>query len=174
MSLAANVPVDWPGLDSHDLRAVCYTYGAAVAGLRGDDARHVRAVALVVLRVARARDEVDAVHVVGVAVAVVVGAVEGLVAVLPHGVGQVDVAVVDARVDDGHHGALAGVHARGVRLLPRGLRVDGVELPGFVHLFDCGFGVAANCGVLPFDIRFGVEHFVAGIQRVDGAPHVVI
>ncbi len=79
-----------------------------VAAARGEDAGDVRAVAVVVGRVAVAVDEVRAVDVVHEAVAVVVDAVAGdLPRVAPEVVAQVRVREVRAGVDDRDHGAAA-------------------------------------------------------------------
>ena len=79
-----------------------------VGAAGGEDAGDVRAVAVVVGRVAVAVDEVRAVDVVHEAVAVVVDAVAGdLARVAPEVVAQVGVGEVGARVDDRDDGAPA-------------------------------------------------------------------
>ena len=100
-------------LDRHDPRAPGEARDAdAVVAARGDDARDVRAVAVVVRRVAVVVDEVCAVDVVDEAVAVVVDAVARHLARVGPQVGhQVAMRQVHAGVDH-RHGDVAARDAR--------------------------------------------------------------
>ena len=116
-------------LQGHDLHVpVDAGHADAVVAHGADGAGHVRAVAVVVHRVAVVVDEVVAVDVVDEAVAVVVDAVAGdLAGVGPDVGGQVGVGVIDAGVDDGDDDAAAA----------------GGDVPGFRGV-DVGVGRAAG------------------------------
>ncbi len=109
-------------------------------------------------------EEVPAVRVVGVAVAVVVNAVHGVEGVRPDVGAEVDVLVVDALVDDADvDGGAAGV-ARGPRLAGLAAELVGGAGRVAVHAPEVGVGVVGvgGHGVVP-DLPVG---FGEGDRRV--------
>ena len=145
-SLVEPAAVGVQELEGHDLDVPVDAGDAdAVVAHGADGAGDVRAVAVVVHRVAVVVDEVVAVDVVDVAVAVVVDAVAGdLARVGPDVGGQVGVGVVDAGVDHGHDGR-AGCRWSGPRPRRRRCRRRRCRRSGPV-LFSPHSD--ANCGSL--------------------------
>ena len=101
------------GLDGHDLRAPREADAALAVAAHADDARHVRAVPVVVHRVARLRaacGNIHAVVVIDIAVVVIVDAIaRDLARVDPHICRKILVRVVHAGINDRYNGARAGV-----------------------------------------------------------------
>ena len=120
-------------LAGHHLHVPAHPRDArAVVAHRADGARHVGAVARAVHRVVVLVHEVPAVDVVDEAVAVVVDAVAGDLAGVPPHVGvEVGVAVVDARIDDGHDECRARDRMPGLGRIDVGI-LDAARLPRVV------------------------------------------
>ena len=130
------------GLHRHDLGVEGHAHGTLQVVDRRNDTGHVGAVAVVVHAVAPARDDVHAVVVVHVAVAVVVAAVAGgLLLVDPHVVPQVPVGEVHAGVDDSHHDAGVATRVFAVLLQPLPGLLDAAAVEGPLV---CQHGVAVQ------------------------------
>jgi hypothetical protein len=160
-------------LERHDPGAPSHAHhAAAVVAHRTDGAGHVRAVAVVVHRVAVAVGEVVAVHIIDVAVAVVVNTIAGdLARVRPDVRGEVGVRVVDTRVDhrDDHVGGL-GDGVPGLGGIDVGI-VAPAGLPGVVQAPEAGVEVVGRglhaqqrIGRHRFDLAVAQQAFVRARQ----------
>ena len=138
-------------------------HAGAVVRRRGDDARYVRAVADVVLRVVVVVDEVPAVYVVHLAVAVVVVAIHcGVARIGPELAGKVGVVHVDAGIHHGdadHRAALRGVPGCG-RTDPRQTPLVGV------------FGIVRGEGGMAQVVRLGDFYAGIGVQSGEDGRQV--
>ncbi len=164
-------------LEGHDLDLPVHAgHADAVVAGRADGAGAVRAVVVVVHRIAAAGDRVEAVHVVDDAVAVVVHAVaRDLGRVDPHVGGQILVRVVHAGVDhaDDDVGAADAVVPRldGVDVSVRGAAgLAGVVEP--VQLGEAGI-VGRGAGVDDV-VALGVEDLRVLAQLLDGGVDVAV
>ena len=158
-------------LQGHDLDFPVHPgHADAVVASRADRPRHVRAVVVVVHRVAVVADEVVAVHIVDVSVLVVVDAIAGnLTRVHPHVRLEVRMVVIDAGVDDGDDRlAAAGGDVPGGRRLDIGACLA-TGLPGVVHPpFGGKIGVVGKLVARQPIIRLGKDNVFVGLEGRDG------
>ena len=140
--------------------------------LGGDDARHMGTVAVVVVTVAGACDDVDAVVVVDVAVLVIVDAVVGdLVFVAPDVLGQILVVKVHAGIDDSDDDA--GAAAGGGELLHAVIDAAGVQVPLILDAAVAqqilgDHGVVADVGGVDGVVVVHQQDAVDGTQSLHG------
>ena len=145
----------------------------AVVADGGDGSRHVRSVIVVVERITVVVGEVVSVDIVDEAIAVVVDSVVGnFIRIDPHVCREIDVTIIDSRVDHRHDGlAAADRRIPGFRRIDVGVdRAVGlpliVQTPLFVKTRIVGGGADLNL----ID-GFGVQNRIETAQLLDGRFH---
>ena len=142
-----------------------------VVAHRADRPTDVRAVAVIVVWITRMVDDIDAMHIVHVTVAVVVNAItRNLARIDPHVVGQVFVCIAHAGVNDRHDDV-----ARVVLNVPGGLRADvrAGRAPVNARVVQTPKGTVAITKVvghsqrLHLIIRLGIFHLAAAAVKRD-------